>query len=405
MASASGPVQLFKSSDTNAPTLTGQVGSLITLLNQCLVSGYATASVSSLTLVGTTATATIASTATMVTGQYFTIAGAAQSQYNGSQQITVISATQFTYQVSGSPVTPATGTITYAKSPLGWTKPFSAGTNSQTYRSADSTSNQFYLQVIDNGATAGGAREAQVYAAEVMTADQTVSSGRFPTAVQMASGACWFKSTSADSVVRPWTLIGDSRTFYLFTNSNVTNNQGRGYGFGYFISYKSGDGYNTFISGDSVFNGTSSLNNLGFFTNLGLGGGNGANLYASSFARSYTQTGAAISFACIGNGVPGAAGAPGNPHVTLPNGPDTGVYFLPVTCWENVGSNHLRGRLPGLYAPMFNTWNSFTYWDQVTITYPSTITMVATEVSNSNGSGSTNTYYGHLFTDIWGPWN
>lgn len=41
-----------------------------------------------------------------------TIAGADQAEYNGVKEITRISDTQFSYAVSGAPVTPATGTIT-----------------------------------------------------------------------------------------------------------------------------------------------------------------------------------------------------------------------------------------------------------------------------------------------------
>jgi hypothetical protein len=45
------------------------------------------------------------------TGQIVEIVGAAQAQYNGTFSITVINPTQFYYTVTGSPATPATGTI------------------------------------------------------------------------------------------------------------------------------------------------------------------------------------------------------------------------------------------------------------------------------------------------------
>jgi len=44
-----------------------------------------------------------------------TVIGAAQTDYNIEAEITVLTATTFTYTVSGSPVTPATGTITVDK--------------------------------------------------------------------------------------------------------------------------------------------------------------------------------------------------------------------------------------------------------------------------------------------------
>jgi hypothetical protein len=133
------------------------------------------------------------------------------------------SANYFTYVVANTPTTPATGTITHYKAHLQWTRPFAAGTNRQTYRSADVTSNQFYLQVNDEGTSSGtGAHEAAVFAGEMMSADNVVNnggganSGRFPTTLQASTGSAnWRKSDSADTIKRPWDLWGDDRTFYI----------------------------------------------------------------------------------------------------------------------------------------------------------------------------------------------
>ena len=68
--------------------------------------------VSSITRSGTTATVTTGAAHGLASGDWVTIAGAAQGAYNGSVRITVTGATTFTYTVAGSPATPATGTIT-----------------------------------------------------------------------------------------------------------------------------------------------------------------------------------------------------------------------------------------------------------------------------------------------------
>lgn len=60
------------------------------------------------------ATVTTAADATLISGDTVTIAGAGQAEYNGDHQVTVVDATHFTFPVTGSPATPATGTITYA---------------------------------------------------------------------------------------------------------------------------------------------------------------------------------------------------------------------------------------------------------------------------------------------------
>lgn len=73
--------------------------------------------VTSITRASTTATVT-ATAHGYSTGNIVNIRGAAQSEYNGDFTITVTGTDTFTYTVSGSPATPATGTILANKGPL-----------------------------------------------------------------------------------------------------------------------------------------------------------------------------------------------------------------------------------------------------------------------------------------------
>jgi len=68
-------------------------------------------SISSITRVGTTATATTSADHGYATGVSVTISGANESEYNGTVSIVVTSSNTFTYTVEGAPATPATGTI------------------------------------------------------------------------------------------------------------------------------------------------------------------------------------------------------------------------------------------------------------------------------------------------------
>mgnify|MGYP006404900829 FL=1 len=93
-------------------------------------------SVSSITRSSSTATVTTAASHGYATADWITIAGASQSGYNGTFQITVTAATTYTYDLGSlTPVTPATGTITarlgYIKH---WGKLRSANPNPGTYR-------------------------------------------------------------------------------------------------------------------------------------------------------------------------------------------------------------------------------------------------------------------------------
>lgn len=70
-----------------------------------------TLSVLSITRSGTTATVTFADDHGLASGNTPVISGVDQTEYNGTKTITVLSSTTLSYEVSGSPATPATGTI------------------------------------------------------------------------------------------------------------------------------------------------------------------------------------------------------------------------------------------------------------------------------------------------------
>lgn len=71
-----------------------------------------TISVSSLTRSGTTVTGTTVSDHTFATGMEINITGAVETDYNGTFKITVTDTDEFEYEITASPTTPATGTIT-----------------------------------------------------------------------------------------------------------------------------------------------------------------------------------------------------------------------------------------------------------------------------------------------------
>lgn len=60
---------------------------------------------------GSVATAVTASAHGLTSNAYVVIAGADQREYNGTKQTTVVNTTTFTFTVSGTPATPATGSI------------------------------------------------------------------------------------------------------------------------------------------------------------------------------------------------------------------------------------------------------------------------------------------------------
>ncbi len=67
--------------------------------------------VDSLVLVGSTVTATIGGGHTYALGEFVFMLGAEQDEYNGLQEITAITATTFDYEITGAPISPATGSF------------------------------------------------------------------------------------------------------------------------------------------------------------------------------------------------------------------------------------------------------------------------------------------------------
>lgn len=70
-----------------------------------------TIAITSITRSSQIATLTSTTAHNLLTGDYVTISGAAQAEYNGTFVITVTTPTTFTYTVTGTPATPATGTL------------------------------------------------------------------------------------------------------------------------------------------------------------------------------------------------------------------------------------------------------------------------------------------------------
>lgn len=87
-------------------------GTTLTKITDPDYPGWSTVTPVSITRSGTTATVTLPSPVNWQSGSTVTVAGAVQTQYNGNVEISVTDSTHFTYTVSGSPATPATGTIT-----------------------------------------------------------------------------------------------------------------------------------------------------------------------------------------------------------------------------------------------------------------------------------------------------
>jgi len=348
-------IKVFHAGQDGAPSLQGQNGSLITVLDAILVDGYNTVSVSSITRSDSTATVTTAANHGFSTGDSATIMGAAQTDYNIDAVVSVVDATHFTYTVTNSPATPATGTITVKRSPAGFAKAFS-GTNKAAYRSNDTSGSRPYLQVIDDGSTTGAAREAKTRGYLTMT-DVDTGSEPFPTAVQYANGLLTYKSQTIDTTSRPWVLITDGKTFYFqaaMDTSPASLQASGGYlwwlGFGDIISTRPSDPYTAFMAACHAANMQVSGSAGACHNGMSVPAVRTANPTSGScyIVRSYTQTVGAAVMNQMGHGwdqlAIGSLGIFSYPHF-----PDNGFMMTPLLCMQG---GVMRGRMPGMFEPL-----------------------------------------------------
>lgn len=387
------PVKLFTSDQTGAPTLNGTAGSIIAVLDACLLNGFNTITWDSVTYDGAKAIATKSAGHGYKLDEVVLMAGADQSEYNGEKKIIYADSTTVHFNVTGSPASPATGTITAKIAPVGgWTKPFT-GTNKAVYR-IPLTGSGHYLRVKDDGVgNAHGARTAMCWGYETMT-DVDTGTGLMPSTSQQSFGSLWRKSNVLDSNSRKWALVGDDRFFYLFTEWNTSYPNYYGvFCFGDIVSYRPNDAYGVVLMGDyqdssspswpGQYNEFATLNNT---TNL-------IQTQPGKFiARNYTQLGSSILIGMTGDYNAGGS-TMGAGNLPFPSPLDNGFYVAPL--YINHG-NVYRGRLPGFYQPLHN--KPLIHGDKVgNVTgLPGAVLMM---VGVAYGSGE---YRGCV--DIAGPW-
>lgn len=376
------PVKFYDSLDSGAPTVAGQAGNLITLLDACLVNGYNANTILSITRNGSTATVSF-STAhgyRSTIPQVIAISGADQSEYNGEFFIGNVTANTFDITITGTPATPATGSIFAKVASLNWTKVFS-GTNKAVYKSDDPINPTLYIRVDDTTTN-----YAEVRGYESMT-DVDTGTGMFPLLSQQTYSRI-YKSTTSDATLRPWRLFGDTSIVYLLSSGNLSantawtyqNTMGFGYGFGNILSFKAGDAYSTMVA---TYGGTAhSSANIDLQT---------ATHYA---ARNYWQTGTSVAITSnapfawnSGTWTPGYG-------PTYPS-PVDGSFMLAERWLAKEGAEY-RGIYPGKYFMPQKTTASSTIADRTLVSGVPNFPGKTFLITASSGGG--------MAFDLTGPW-
>lgn len=321
-------VKYYTSAMSGAPSLANTAGSLIGVLDACLVDGFGSVSVDSLVVASNVATVTVSAghQFAMVgsTGPVIRIAGASPSGLNGDWRVTVTSTTAFTFATTGISDQTASGTITAKPAPAGFSKAFS-DTNKAAYRSDDVTGTRLYLRIDDTPTT-----YARCRGFEAMT-DVDTGTGLFPTDAQLSGGGYVYKSSSG---TRSWTLYSDGRMVYFFCDATGSGMIG-GLLFGDIRSYVTADAYGCALVCSISSSGTHQL-----YQNNSTAG--------SWIARGYAQTGGSSTQSRYSHAK--CASTLGAGGETYPAVADNSVHIWPVEIWD--GTANSRGLLPGFWCPV-----------------------------------------------------
>lgn len=318
-------VKFFASTMSGAPTLNGNAGTFIGVLDACLVTGFGSVTLNSLVVADDVATGTVSTghgfAMVGATGMVIRIEGATPAGLNGDWRIaSVPGSTTFTFATTGITDQTATGTITAKRAPAGWEKAYS-GTNKAVYRSLDLQGTRLYLRVLDDDSTNNNA----VIKGYVTMSDVDTGTEAFPAA------ACYFYKIDTVRTSAPWWCYADSRAFYLISRANS----------------------NEIISGAMFFGDIAQVIRLNPEHACGIIGSSTANTTSINDTNHNYSNGAALA-----RSYTGAAGAT---YFFRPNHPkfntlaatcpvNNGLVIAPVEAWEAAALP--VGFLPGAYRPL-----------------------------------------------------
>ena len=394
------PVKWFAHDMPGAPDLNGVAGSIINVLDACLINGWGLTAVDSISYDNATgiATATVSGGHVFVDYQVIRIEGADQAALNGDQRVTGITSTTFSFEPATDPgVADATGTISAKVAPADWERPFDNGQGTRAVYKPGTGAVTTCVYCIDDTHTVNNwnyqSPQAKIFAAESAAGIDTFG----PQFENLANSETygWIRKTrfSPDSdTPTEWTLIADNRLLYLFTRLSPTETYAQSvYAFGEIESYLPGDLWSAICcAGNYSENPSYGQSHLTFF-----GSTQGVTL-----SRKADQLGSVVSASFNGHRASQSSMGGANGY-QYPNPADNGLlYSYPVQVSEYHTTNStptaLRGYIPGIAYPLHDRPLSHRSKTDLTINGNARKHLVLL--------ASRSTSYGQVLIDIDGPW-
>ena len=399
-------VYYFNEGLRGVPQLSGTSGALIAVLDACLITGFGTVSVTSLTVADGVATATVSAGNSFNPHHIILIEGASDPALNGRHRVLLDgnSSTSFSFKTTAANGT-ASGTISAKYAPVpGWEKPFSAA-NKAVYRAT--TGNRFFYRVDDS--------LPEKYVAEIRgyetMASVDVGEAPFPLLSRVSTIE---KSNGANATGKYWDLVADCRAV-MFGAQQIPAIGAVPYAtparyFGEMVPLApNGDAWCSAVISSTEKNTNMSLHNGGsiFYSYRGTSVG-----YSGTVARGVSGVGGTIDAQCMavfGNkgGVVSGQDAVFGP---APSAVDGQLYLSPVYLAEG-SAGPARAVVPGAqYVP--HTGVNDMLGVRSTIT-PAAGPLAGRQLlalccssssSGAPGSNSSNSSSGRYLMDITGPW-
>jgi len=384
-------VKIFHSGQPGAPVLNTDKGSLIALLDAVLVSGFGLRAVDALSVVNGVATAQISAGHSAVKDATVLVAGADTAALNGEKRVLSTTASTVKFDTTGIDPQVATGAITLKVAPLGWEKPFAAGSLA-VYRMLDPNSTRSCLRVNDDYT-----RVAAVCGYDVMT-DVSTGEVSFPNVNVPgqsvdAQGLRWYKSYAP--AARPWVVIGDARGFYFCSSPGRNESLYAIFGFGDIASNAPNDAYRCAINGSDY----DRLDDAGDFPFCLAYHANGPG-YIRGAATGLGGARPISKWGSLMTGGAGYSGGPASGSIAFPNAADAGLLLSPVFVFQD---NGLRGAYRGLMYCQQVVRDVFSTRDRLVATDGPLAgrSLMAVKAGMQYYAG----YSGVVFFDVTGPWS
>ena len=364
---------VFMSNEQGAPMLNNAAGSLISVLDACLVTGFNTVGITSVTISGNVATVVTAANHGLVVGNRVTVTGVSITAVNGDKTVaTVVSPTSYTCLCVNPDATENPLSASCKRTPLGWVKEFT-DTNKAVYKMSDPASYGQRLRVDDTAAGAATALSARVIGVENPTTVDAYADA-FPTNSQKADGGYWPKGAN-NTTGKFWCIVGDERFFYYIVENSayentysITNIHYTGGCFGDIISFKQGEAYGAILGACSGDGSSTPACVMVQNTTLGNDPGTANTRY---IARQHTGITKSVPVGFLQPG--GAPSSSFSPAPVYPSPVDNGVVFIePTLVSEQLSTfgHPLRGILPGIVNVLcrYTSLRDVLYGDYMTAT-------------------------------------